>query len=149
MSNKQALMFLGFVLVMALAIGQAAHLTPTGRIHDGFRLMLRQALRGMFYGTKAALAAVFNTIWVMETAKTLFGAVLLSGAGVAAYLFVNPADAERMATTGTVTGFVVFGILTMLATRRVEQLREAQATADEARRHAEFAAMLAAALKKH
>lgn len=139
MTNKQALIFLVFLLVMAIAIGQALHVSPTGRVRDGFRVMLRDALAG----AKALLAAFFDSIWLMETVKNLLQAVLLSGAGVVGYIVAAPAEAERLATPANIGSFVVFGILMGLVTRRVEQLRDAQARADEARLRVELAAMLA------
>lgn len=148
MKNNFALLLIAGILVTVIAVGQAAHISPTGRLRDGFRLLLKQALLGVVGGLLLASNAVSNSIWMLETAKNLLQAVLLSGAGLAAYVLANPTDAERLATPANITGFIVFGVLMALVTRRVEQLRDAQAQADEARRRSELAALLAAALKK-
>lgn len=126
MTNGQALyVFLGAIGSAVLA-GQASYLSPTGSLMDGFMIMIQETVTTVVGWIGDGSLWVFNTIWLMETMKNVFQAALFAGAALAGIFANDTSEAQKMANPSTVAGFVVFGVLMAMATKRVESLRSVE-----------------------
>jgi hypothetical protein len=155
MNIPTPLVVVAAVFVVIVFIGQASHLasraTPPVSFGRGCIILLVQ-LYTLVLTSVLRLArsvyAPFSFVWVLETLKNLFQALLLSGAGLASEWLPKGAAAPAAATVAgltlglpsgwtwetiaTIAGFVVIGVLMAVVTKRAETLRDAQAAAAHA-----------------
>ncbi len=132
--------------------GQAGYLssnaTPPVSFWRGCRMVVSQVFSVVLSPVLRSLRAVgvfLSTLWVLETLKNLFQALLLSGPGLAHFWL--PKDSSVPAVSGvafglprgvtwemvaTVAGFLVIGFLMGVVTKRAEKFREEQAQATHA-----------------
>lgn len=126
MTNNQALYVLLGAIGWAMLSGQASYSSPTGRMIDGFMIMIHATVTTVVGWIGAGSLWVFNTIWLIETMKNVFQAALFAGAVLAGIFANDAAEAQKMANPSTVAGFVVFGALMAMATKRIESLRNVE-----------------------
>lgn len=123
MTNMQALYVFISAIGLAILIGQSSHLSPTGGVIDGFQILLQETITSLVGWIGAGSLWLFNSVWFMETMKNVLQAALFAGAALAGIYDNDATDAKTMANKATVGGFIVFGVLMALATKRVESLR--------------------------
>ncbi len=123
MTNIQALyLFLG-AIGLAIIIGQSAYLSTTGGVIDGLEILIQETVTRLAGWVGDGSLWLFNTVWFLETMKNVLQAALFAGAALVGLFAKDASEAQTIANKATVYGFVIFGFMMAMATKRVEFLR--------------------------